>query len=58
MGKVITLTNIKNYRRNFNNNPTSKISMNAATRTDVRKVAMNWEAFIYIDHNFSEKVSG
>jgi hypothetical protein len=45
MGKVITLTNIKNYRRNFNNNPTSKISMNAATRTDVRKVAMNWEAF-------------
>ena len=58
MGKVITLTNIKNYRRNFNNNPTSKISMNAATRTDVRKVAMNWEAFRDIDHTFSDKVSG
>ena len=58
MGKVVTLTNIKKYRRNFNNNPTSKISMNAATRTDVRKVAMNWDAFRDIDHTFSDKVSG
>ncbi len=32
--------------------------MNAATRTDVRKVAMNWEAFRDIDHTFSDKVSG
>ena len=58
MGKVVTLTSIKKYRRNFNNNPTSKISMNAATRTDVRKVAMNWDAFRDIDHTFSDKVSG
>ena len=58
MDKAVTLTNIKSYRRNFNNNPTSKISMNAATRTDVRKVAMNWEAFRDIDHTFSDKVSG
>jgi bleomycin hydrolase len=58
MGKVVTLTNIKKYRRNFNNNPTLKISMNAATRTDVRKVAMNWDAFRDIDHTFSDKVSG
>ena len=58
MGKVVTLTNIKKYRRNFNNHPTSKISMNAATRTDVRKVAMNWDAFRDIDHTFSDKVSG
>ena len=58
MGKVVTLTNIKKYRRNFNNNPTSKLSMNAATRTDVRKVAMNWDAFRDIDHTFSDKVSG
>ena len=58
MGKVVTLTNIKKYRRNFNKHPTSKISMNAATRTDVRKVAMNWDAFRDIDHTFSDKVSG
>ena len=58
MGKVVTLTSIKKYRRNFNNHPTSKISMNAATRTDVRKVAMNWDAFRDIDHTFSDKVSG
>ena len=32
--------------------------MNAATRTDVRKLAMNWEAFRGIDHTFSNKVSG
>ena len=58
MGKVVTLTSIKKYRRIFNNHPTSKISMNAATRTDVRKVAMNWDAFRDIDHTFSDKVSG
>ena len=32
--------------------------MNAATRTDVRKVAMNWDVFRDIDHTFSDKVSG
>ena len=58
MGKAVTLTNIKKYRSNFINHPTSKISMNAATRTDVRKVAMNWDAFRDIDHTFSDKVSG
>ena len=32
--------------------------MNAATRTSVRKLAMNWESFREIDHTFSDKVTG
>jgi len=58
MGKSVTDVNIRKYRKDFNSSLTAKISMNAATRTDVRKVAMNWEAFRDIDHTFSDKVSG
>ena len=43
MGKAVTLTNINKYRKDFNSSSTAKLSMNAATRTDVRKLAMNWE---------------
>ena len=32
--------------------------MNAATRSDVRKLAMNWDAFRSIDHTFSNKFTG
>ena len=58
MGKAVTLTNIKKYRKDFNSSSTAKLSMNAATRTDVRKLAMNWDTFRQIDHTFSNKVSG
>tara|TARA_B100001750_G_scaffold134187_1_gene106757 strand:+ start:326 stop:1663 length:1338 start_codon:yes stop_codon:yes gene_type:complete len=58
MGKAVTLTNIKKYRKNFNSSSNAKLSMNAATRTDVRKLAMNWDTFRQIDHTFSNKVSG
>ena len=50
MGKTVTLTNIKKYRKDFNSSSNAKLSMNAATRTDVRKLAMNWDAFRQIDH--------
>ena len=58
MGKEITLSNVDKYLKKFTSNPQARISMNAATRTDVRRVAMNWESFREIDHTFSEKVSG
>ncbi len=58
MGKEITLSNVDKYLKKFTSDPQARISMNAATRTDVRRVAMNWESFREIDHTFSEKVSG
>ena len=58
MGKEITLSNVNKYLKKFTSDPQARISMNAATRTDVRRVAMNWESFREIDHTFSEKVSG
>ena len=58
MAKAISLTNVGKYLKNFKSDSQARISMNAATRTDVRKLAMNWEAFREIDHTFSNKVSG
>ena len=58
MGKEITLSNVDKFLKKFTSEPQARISMNAATRTDVRRVAMNWESFREIDHTFSEKVSG
>jgi|TARA_B110000438_G_scaffold104466_1_gene103105 bleomycin hydrolase len=58
MGKEISLTNVNKYLKKFKTNTQGRVSMNAATRTDVRKLAMNWEAFRGIDHTFSNKVSG
>ena len=58
MGKEITLSNVDKYLKKFTSDSQARISMNAATRTDVRRVAMNWESFREIDHTFSEKVSG
>ena len=45
MGKEITLSNVNKYLKKFKSDPQARISMNAATRTDVRRVAMNWESF-------------
>ena len=58
MGKAISLTNVNKYLKKFKSNPQTRVSMNAATRTSVRKLAMNWESFREIDHTFSDKVTG
>ena len=58
MAKAISLTNVGKYLKKFKSDSQARISMNAATRTNVRKLAMNWEAFREIDHTFSNKVSG
>ena len=58
MGKEITLSSVNKYLKKFKSDPQARISMNAATRTDVRRVAMNWESFREIDHTFSNKVTG
>ena len=58
MAKAISLTNVGKYLKKFKSNSQARISMNAATRTDVRKLAMNWESFRAIDHNYSNIVEG
>ncbi|MEC7697243.1 MAG: C1 family peptidase, partial [Candidatus Thermoplasmatota archaeon] len=58
MAKAISLTDVGKYLKNFKSKSQARISMNAATRTDVRRVAMNWESFREIDHTFSNKVTG
>ena len=58
MAKAISLTNVGRYLKKFKSDSQARISMNAATRTDVRRVAMNWESFREIDHTFSNKVTG
>ena len=58
MGKEITLANVDKYLKKFKSNSQARISMNASTRTDIRKLAMNWEAFREIDHTFSNQVKG
>tara|TARA_B100000575_G_scaffold15615_1_gene11029 strand:- start:906 stop:2243 length:1338 start_codon:yes stop_codon:yes gene_type:complete len=58
MSKAISLTDVGKYLKSFKSNSQARISMNAATRTDVRRVAMNWESYREIDHTFSNKVTG
>jgi len=58
MGKSISQTTLNNCRKNLNSNDAAKISINAATRVNVRKLSMNWDSFRKIDHTFSNTVSG
>ena len=58
MGKEITIKNVDKYLKKFKSNSQARISMNASTRTDIRKLAMNWESFREIDHTFSNQVTG
>lgn len=58
MGKSISKATLNDCRKNLNSNDAAKISINAATRVNVRKLSMNWDAFRQIDHTFSNTVSG
>jgi len=58
MAKAITIKNVDKYLKKFKSNSQARISMNASTRTDIRKLAMNWESFREIDHTFSDLVTG
>jgi bleomycin hydrolase len=53
MQNSISKTNIKKFNENFNSNPINKLSRNALTRSNLLDVAMNWDSFRKIDHNYS-----
>ena len=56
MKDSISKTNILKFNKDFKNCPTSKISRNALTRTQINDIAMDWDAFRMIDHTYSDVV--
>lgn len=56
--KVLSEKDLQDYAAYFNTVPHSKILQNAVARSDLSKVAMNWEQFSLIDHTFSHVVPG
>ena len=52
----ISKANIKSFQQSFQKHSAHKISRNALTRTSMLDIAMNWDSFRKIDHNFSHKI--
>lgn len=55
-GKILDKDLMK-IRNGLVKDPSFCIARNALTRTELSEVAMNWDSFSVINHNFSEKVS-
>ena len=58
MKKSITKDNINLFRNSYQSEPQHRITRNALTRTKVQDVAMNWDAFSVINHEYSNVVEG
>ena len=54
MSGSISKTNLDKFNKNFNSNPINKLSRNALTRSNLLDVAMDWDSFRKIDHNYSD----
>ena len=52
MNASISKTNLKSFKKSFNNAPNYLISRNALTRNNIIDIAMNWDSFNKIDHNY------
>ena len=57
MRDSISKTNIARFNKEFKNCPTCKISRNALVRSNINDIAMDWEAFRVLDHNYSEVIT-
>ena len=58
MKSNISLTTIREFKKESNGNNQVKLARNAAVRGDVMDLAMDWGAFRKIDHTFSDMISG
>ena len=58
MTKNILKKEIKNYSREYESCDTCTIATNALTQKNINEVAVNWNAYSKINHQFSHKVSG
>ena len=52
----ISKTNITKFHNNHNTNPINRLSRNALTRTNIQDVAMDWDSFRKINHNYSHVI--
>ncbi len=57
MKNSISKTNIAKFNKDFKNCSTCKISRNALVRSNINDIAMDWEAFRVLDHNYSEVIT-
>ena len=53
MAKNISLSAIKSFKNKFLRNNKNTASRNALIKNDLSNVALNWENFTQINHNFS-----
>ena len=53
MAKNISLSTIKTFKNKFLRNNKNTASRNALIKNDLANVALNWENFSQINHNFS-----
>ena len=56
MAKNISLSTIKSYKNKFLRNNKNTASRNALIKNDLANVALNWENFSQINHNFSNLI--
>ena len=56
MSKNITLTTIKKLKNKFLKNNKNTALRNALIKNDLANVALNWENFSQINHNFSNLI--
>jgi len=57
MKDSISINNISKFNKDFNSNPTNKITRNALTRSQINNIAMDWDAFRKVDHSYSDVIS-
>ncbi len=56
MAKNISLSTIKNFKKKFLKNNKNTALRNALIKNDLANVALNWENFSQINHNFSNLI--
>ena len=56
MPKNISLSTIRTYKNKFLKNNKNTASRNALIKNDLASVALNWENFSQINHNFSNLI--
>ena len=56
MAKNISLSTIKTFKNKFLRNNKNTASRNALIKNDLANVALNWENFSQINHNFSNLI--
>ncbi len=58
MNGTVTTKLYEQFARDFGADRQGKLAQNAAVQRDIRELAVNWETFRQIDHNFSEVITG